>query len=397
MSKPEDSPLSKAAAYGERYDPGLLFSIERAPQRATLGLGDPLPFSGADLWTAYELSWLDPRGKPDIAIGRFSVAADSPRIIESKSLKLYLNSFSQTPFDSAAAVGQVIAADLGTAFGAAVDVELVGPREFAGLRLTELEGESIDDLAIEVHDYAPRPDLLAAGGPAVEETLVSHPSSRTARSPGSPTGAASRSATAVRGSTALGCCATSFRTADMRRFTSTASSGSSSTSANAAVRRGSPSTPASPVAGASISTRSGATGKRCLGPAPGRRDSKSRNARRLNWTRDGHVRDRRRPGLRGAAGTPCSARSDSPARATASWFVGDLVNRGPDSAAVVRFVRSRRARRRRAGQSRPAPPRAGRRPSRSVRRRRTPSTISSTRRPRRAARLAARPADAARR
>ncbi len=174
MSKPEDSPLSKAAAYGERYDPGLLFSIERAPQRATLGLGDPLPFSGADLWTAYELSWLDPRGKPDIAIGRFSVAADSPRIIESKSLKLYLNSFSQTPFDSAAAVGQVIAADLGTAFGAAVDVELVGPREFAGLRLTELEGESIDDLAIEVHDYAPRPDLLAAGGPAVEETLVSH-------------------------------------------------------------------------------------------------------------------------------------------------------------------------------------------------------------------------------
>ena len=174
MSKPEDSPLGKSVAYGERYDPGLLFSIERAPQRAALGLGEPLPFSGADLWTAYELSWLDPRGKPEVAIGVFRVPADSPRIVESKSLKLYLNSFSQTPFDSAVAVGRAIAADLGAAFGAAVAAELVGPREFGRLRLAELEGESIDDLAIEVHDYAPRPDLLAADGPAVEETLVSH-------------------------------------------------------------------------------------------------------------------------------------------------------------------------------------------------------------------------------
>jgi len=174
MSKPEDSPLGKPAAYGDRYDPGLLFSIERAPQRAALGLGDPLPFSGADLWTAYELSWLDPRGKPEIAIARFSVPAESPRIVESKSLKLYLNSLSQTPFDSAAAVARVIAADLGAAFGAAVPIELVPPREFARLRVTELEGESIDDIAIEVREYAPRADLLGAAGPAVEEMLVSH-------------------------------------------------------------------------------------------------------------------------------------------------------------------------------------------------------------------------------
>ena len=174
MSKPEDSPLGKPAAYGDRYDPGLLFSIERAPQRAALGIGGRLPFSGVDRWTAYELSWLDPRGKPDVAIGRFNVAAESPRIVESKSLKLYLNSFSQTPFDSAATVEQVIAADLGAAFGAAVAIELVGPREFARLGLTEPEGDSIDGLAIEVHEYTPRADLLAAGGPAVGETLVSH-------------------------------------------------------------------------------------------------------------------------------------------------------------------------------------------------------------------------------
>jgi 7-cyano-7-deazaguanine reductase len=173
MSKPEDSPLGKPAQYGERYDPALLFAIERAPQRAALGLGDVPPFSGADLWTAYELSWLDPRGKPEVAIARFSVPADSPRIVESKSLKLYLNAFSQTPFDSAAAVERAIAADLGRAFGTGVAVEVIGPRAFAGLRIDELAGESIDDLAIEVRDYSPRPDLLAASGPVVEEALVS--------------------------------------------------------------------------------------------------------------------------------------------------------------------------------------------------------------------------------
>ena len=73
MSKPEDSPLGKPAAYGDRYDPGLLFPIERAPQRAALGIRDPLLFSGADLWTAYELSWLDPRGKPEVAIAALVV------------------------------------------------------------------------------------------------------------------------------------------------------------------------------------------------------------------------------------------------------------------------------------------------------------------------------------
>ena len=173
MSSPEDSPLGKPAEYRDRYDPGLLFAIERAPQRAALGIGHALPFSGADLWTAYELSWLDARGKPEVAIARFRVPAGSPCIVESKSLKLYLNAFSQTPFDSAAAVKRTIAADLGRAFGVAVAVEVIGPRGFARLRLDELAGESIDDVAVEVRDYSPQPDLLAAVGPVVEEALVS--------------------------------------------------------------------------------------------------------------------------------------------------------------------------------------------------------------------------------
>lgn len=174
MSKPEDSPLGRAVAYGDRYDPGLLFSIDRAPQRTLLGLDDALPFSGVDLWTAYELSWLDPRGKPEVAIGRLGVPAESPRIVESKSLKLYLNSLSQTPFESMAAVERTIAADLGRAFGAAVAIELVPARDFAQLGLAELAGEVIDDLAVEVRDYTPRAALLAASGATVEESLVSH-------------------------------------------------------------------------------------------------------------------------------------------------------------------------------------------------------------------------------
>jgi 7-cyano-7-deazaguanine reductase len=171
---PEDSPLGKPAAHRDRYDPGLLFPIERASGRAALGLAGALPFSGVDLWTAYELSWLDPHGKPQVAIARFGVSAESPWIVESKSLKLYLNAFSQSPFDSAAAVANTIAADLGRAFGVPIEVELVGAREFGALRLAELDGEVIDDAAIEILDYAPRPDLLGASGPAAEEALVSH-------------------------------------------------------------------------------------------------------------------------------------------------------------------------------------------------------------------------------
>ena len=174
MSGPEDSPLGRPAAYPDRYAPELLFPIERAPGRSALGLTGALPFSGADLWTAYELSWLDPRGKPEVAIARFRVPAGSTRIVESKSLKLYLNAFSQSPFDSAAAVERTIAADLARAFGAGVAVELAGPGRFGEWKLAELEGEGIDDLAVEVADYAPCADLLAAAGAAVEESLVSH-------------------------------------------------------------------------------------------------------------------------------------------------------------------------------------------------------------------------------
>src|SRR5690606_7576250 len=86
-------PLGREVEYPRWYDAGLLFAIPRSEGRAALGLGAELPFTGHDRWHAYELSWLDPRGKPVVATATFVVPADSPNLVESKSFKLYLNSF----------------------------------------------------------------------------------------------------------------------------------------------------------------------------------------------------------------------------------------------------------------------------------------------------------------
>ena len=91
---PEQSQLGRASAYVDRYDASLLFPIARATQREAMGIAnDALPFFGADIWTAFELSWLNPRGKPQLAIAHFTVPCETPNIVESKSFKLYLNSF----------------------------------------------------------------------------------------------------------------------------------------------------------------------------------------------------------------------------------------------------------------------------------------------------------------
>jgi len=97
---PEQSQLGRAVTYQDHYDPTLLFAIERQPARTEINVPTPLPFFGADIWNAYELSWLTPRGKPQIALATFIVPADSPNIIESKSFKLYLGSFAQTSLES---------------------------------------------------------------------------------------------------------------------------------------------------------------------------------------------------------------------------------------------------------------------------------------------------------
>ena len=171
MTDLRESPLGHAATYGERYDAKLLFAVERAPLRAELGLGAPLPFRGADLWNGYELTWLDAGGKPQIAIATFVVPADSPAIVESKSVKLYLASFGQTRFVSAGEVSAALERDLSGASGATVDVALTLPAAFATLPRAELDGECLDLHALSIARYEPEPDALAAHGGSVAEKL----------------------------------------------------------------------------------------------------------------------------------------------------------------------------------------------------------------------------------
>jgi len=171
----EASPLGKAAAYRNTYAPELLFPVPRAAKRAEIGVGEALPFAGVDVWNAYEISWLNARGKPVVAMGEFRVPAASPYLIESKSLKLYLNSFNGTVCDSRDEVEARVRQDLSAAAGAPVDVSLRGlddqPRAVA-----TLPGVCIDDLDVTITDYQPAPAHLQAdtGAGEVSETLYSH-------------------------------------------------------------------------------------------------------------------------------------------------------------------------------------------------------------------------------
>ncbi len=181
MSTPEQSLLGKPAAYSDRYDPTLLFPIPRADKRAELGLSGQPPFFGADLWTVYELSWLTPRGRPQVAMAHVTVPCETPHIVESKSFKLYINSFSNTPFPSPEAVRERLRADLteavwrGQTPGASVGVRLLMPEDFARERIAELEGLSLDRLDIDCDRYTPAPEYLTAAfhEAPVEETLTS--------------------------------------------------------------------------------------------------------------------------------------------------------------------------------------------------------------------------------
>ena len=159
MTDLDASPLGHATKYAERYDPGLLFPVERAP------------FRGVDLWTAYELSWLDPAGRPQVAIATFAVPAASPRLVESKSVKLYLTAFNQTHFASETEVAAAIERDLSGAAGAEVRVALTVPQRFPALPHAELAGECLDVIPIAVGTFDPDPQALVADGPIVAEQL----------------------------------------------------------------------------------------------------------------------------------------------------------------------------------------------------------------------------------
>ncbi|NWB87438.1 NADPH-dependent 7-cyano-7-deazaguanine reductase QueF [Pseudomonas gingeri] len=173
----EHSPLGKSSEYIATYTPSLLFPIPRAAKWAELGLSaETLPYVGVDFWNCFELSWLLPSGKPVVAIGEFSIPADSPNIIESKSFKLYLNSLNQTPFVDTASLEAVLRADLSAAAGKPVGVRVRHLSEVQAEGVVALPGVCIDDLEISVSDYAhPRPELLRCDeSRIVEESVHSH-------------------------------------------------------------------------------------------------------------------------------------------------------------------------------------------------------------------------------
>jgi 7-cyano-7-deazaguanine reductase len=176
MTTFDGSPLGKATDYPDRYDPSLLFAVARAPQRAALGIRDPLPFSGCDVWNAYEITWLDLQGRPRLAIGEFRVRAESPAMVESKSLKLYLGSYAQEPVASVAELGERIAADLTKVCGDVVAVALTPGADFDASVSKRAIGdrmESIDETDVTLGASHPDPTLLARAGETVDETLSS--------------------------------------------------------------------------------------------------------------------------------------------------------------------------------------------------------------------------------
>ena len=186
MNQPEQSQLGKTSAYVDKYDASLLFPIPRADKRREIGIMGAPTFFGADLWTAFELSWLNQRGKPQVAIAHITVPCDSINIVESKSFKLYLNSFNNSNFVDTAAVTTCLRADLnaavwqqaGAAIGdtakspvqSSVGVKILLPEMFDREPVHELDGLNLDRLDIECTRLTPAPDLLTA---AFDEATVS--------------------------------------------------------------------------------------------------------------------------------------------------------------------------------------------------------------------------------
>ncbi len=179
---PTHSQLGKVSAYIDQYDAGLLFPINRQPKRDEIGVGAVPIFFGADLWTGYELSWLNAKGKPQVALAHFVLPADSPNIIESKSFKLYLNSFNNTCLQGedhgVQAVTDLLAHDLSDAAGARVAVKIeLFPLDMARDKrptIAAFDAVPLDRLDIECKHYTPAPHLLTTlDEPPIEETVYS--------------------------------------------------------------------------------------------------------------------------------------------------------------------------------------------------------------------------------
>ena len=177
MSTPNfltQSPLGKKSPVVNTYTPGLLFKISRKTQREAIGVPEALPFQGCDIWNAYELSWLNLNGKPEVAMGAFRIPCDSMHLVESKSLKHYLNSFNQSQFSNREEVMEALKKDLSGATGSEVAVALSNVDQVEERGVSGWTGICIDHQDITAETYTVDPVFLKAGGRMVEESLYSN-------------------------------------------------------------------------------------------------------------------------------------------------------------------------------------------------------------------------------
>ena len=172
------NPLGCAVEYVSQYQPSLLFSIARKDKRDELGIEGSPKFGGQDIWNAYEISWLNPNGVPQVAIGEFRFPSSSPSIVESKSLKLYLNSFNQTVFENKKVVEAAIQHDLSQATDSAATVILTSADSPTEHAIVHLNADCIDCVDIQIDKYDYDPALLeleiSTAQKSVNETLCSH-------------------------------------------------------------------------------------------------------------------------------------------------------------------------------------------------------------------------------
>ncbi len=170
----QNNPLGKKTAYCSEYAPRLLCPIPRQINRDRIGLPSPLPFHGVDIWNMFELSWLNSKGKPIVALAEMRVPCTSPCIVESKSIKLYLNSFNNTRFDQKETVFSLIRQDLSTAAGQHIQIDFYDIADWQGKKINNLPGQCLDDLDITVENFELNPALLQTSPGFVEETVHSH-------------------------------------------------------------------------------------------------------------------------------------------------------------------------------------------------------------------------------
>lgn len=157
----------------DQYAPELLYPIPRRDGREALGFTEDLPFEGMDVWHAWELSWLDARGRAQTRIGRFTLPATSPNLVESKSLKLYLNSLNNVVFDDDAAALACITRDVSAVVGASVGLSAFAADDPA-MAASQPTGVCIDDSDGSWPRREPAADMLVVGSQVVEEQLYSH-------------------------------------------------------------------------------------------------------------------------------------------------------------------------------------------------------------------------------